>query len=273
MRRKCEDGCSGGTVFLHNSIVVRHFDRIVLLDTVDEDLANPCQLVLPRQAKEGGKSWILNIIFDLGFKVGCEMARIVGIMQRTHSPAVRRGDERNLQQSRGGERLEYRRLERGQSKHIVEYFRLAGQDADVESEQGASDREGNQESTRDHERSSYDSLFASQDNISILTVKCRMLCTLFRRHLGSTPPVFIHSRTLENPFAVRDRRYFLLVDGKHLHATCRLGLSTKSECSGERPKWERLFGSKAVAKQTLHIVTCDYGRHASRQLAMKSFFG
>jgi len=43
------------------------------------------------------------------------------------------------------------RLERSQSKHIVEYFRLAGQDADVESEQGASDREGNRESTRDCE--------------------------------------------------------------------------------------------------------------------------
>lgn len=43
------------------------------------------------------------------------------------------------------------RLERSQSKHIVEYFRLAGQDADIESEQGASDREGNRKSTRDCE--------------------------------------------------------------------------------------------------------------------------
>jgi len=36
---------------------------------------------------------------------------------------------------------------------------------------------------------------------------------------------------------------------------------------------KRLFGSKAVAKQTLHIVTRDFGCHGSRQLAMKSFFG
>ena len=64
VRSKCEDGCSGSTVFLHNSLVVRHFDRIMLLGTVDEDLANPCQLVLPRQAKEGGKSWILNILLE-----------------------------------------------------------------------------------------------------------------------------------------------------------------------------------------------------------------
>lgn len=64
VRRKCEDGCGGSTVFLHNSLVVRHFDRIILLGTVDEDLANPCQLVLPRQAKEGGKSWILDILLE-----------------------------------------------------------------------------------------------------------------------------------------------------------------------------------------------------------------
>lgn len=64
VRRKCEDGCSGSTVFLHNSLVVRHLDRIMLLDTVDEDLADPFQLVLPRQAKESGKSWILDILLE-----------------------------------------------------------------------------------------------------------------------------------------------------------------------------------------------------------------
>ena len=62
--RKCEDGCGGSTVLLHNSFVLRHFCRIVLLDTVDEDLANPFQLILPRQAKEGGKSWVLDILLE-----------------------------------------------------------------------------------------------------------------------------------------------------------------------------------------------------------------
>ena len=47
MGRKYEGGCGGSTVFLHNSFVVRHFYRIVFLDTVDEDLVNPFQLVLP----------------------------------------------------------------------------------------------------------------------------------------------------------------------------------------------------------------------------------
>lgn len=64
VRRKCKDGCSGSTVFLHNSFVVRHFDRIVLLDTMDEDLANPFQLVLPRQVKESSKSWVLDILLE-----------------------------------------------------------------------------------------------------------------------------------------------------------------------------------------------------------------
>ena len=64
MRRKCEAGCGGSTVLIHNSFVVRHFDRIVFLDTVDEELANPFQLVLPRQVKESGKSWILNILLE-----------------------------------------------------------------------------------------------------------------------------------------------------------------------------------------------------------------
>jgi hypothetical protein len=64
VRGECKDGCGGSTVLLHNSFVVRHFDRILLLDTVDEDLANPFQLVLPRQTKEGGKSWILDILLE-----------------------------------------------------------------------------------------------------------------------------------------------------------------------------------------------------------------
>ena len=64
VRRERKDGCGGSTMLLHNSFIVRHFDRIVLLDTMNEDLANPFQLVLPRQAKESSKSWILHIFLE-----------------------------------------------------------------------------------------------------------------------------------------------------------------------------------------------------------------
>ena len=47
VRRKCKGSCGSGTMLLHDSLVVKNFDRIIFLDTVDEDLVNPFQLVLP----------------------------------------------------------------------------------------------------------------------------------------------------------------------------------------------------------------------------------
>ena len=41
MRRECEGGCSRGTVLSHDPLVVGHVDGIMLLDAVNEDLANP----------------------------------------------------------------------------------------------------------------------------------------------------------------------------------------------------------------------------------------
>ena len=72
MWRECEGGCSRGTVFSHDSLVVGHEDGIMLLDAVNEDLANPLQLVLHRQAKDGRKSWVLDILLEKersGFQV------------------------------------------------------------------------------------------------------------------------------------------------------------------------------------------------------------
>ena len=45
--RKCKGGCGCGTVIFHNSFVVGHFDRIMFLDAVYEDLVNPFQLIFP----------------------------------------------------------------------------------------------------------------------------------------------------------------------------------------------------------------------------------
>ena len=64
MRRESKGGCSSRTVLLHNSFVIRHSDRVVFLDTVNEDLANSFQLVLPRQAKESGKSRVLHVLLE-----------------------------------------------------------------------------------------------------------------------------------------------------------------------------------------------------------------
>ena len=46
VRRKCEGSCGSSAVLLHDSFVVRHSNRIMLLGAVDEDLANSSQLVL-----------------------------------------------------------------------------------------------------------------------------------------------------------------------------------------------------------------------------------
>ena len=41
VRRKRKGGCGCGTVIFHNSFVFGHFDRIMFLDAVYEDLVNP----------------------------------------------------------------------------------------------------------------------------------------------------------------------------------------------------------------------------------------
>lgn len=48
VRRKCESGGGGGAVLIHDPFVLNHLDGIMFLDSVNEDLANSLQLVLPR---------------------------------------------------------------------------------------------------------------------------------------------------------------------------------------------------------------------------------
>ena len=114
VRRKREGCCGGGTVLLHDSFVIRHSDRIVLLDTADENLANPLHLVLHRQAEKGSKSWILDVLLEeerSGSKVGSKMVRSAPwIRRRTRNQGVQREDARNLLRDREGERQEDRRL-------------------------------------------------------------------------------------------------------------------------------------------------------------------
>ena len=128
----------------------------MLLDTVDEDLADSFHLVLHRQAEESSESRILNVPLEKerpGSKVEREMVRSTPLVRGPGSVLVIKECReevckifRRIVEANDWDAIDcffgIGGLEWSQSKHIPEYLRLARQDADVELEQGTANRGG-----------------------------------------------------------------------------------------------------------------------------------